>query len=280
MWGELKYPIKAACGRVFANGCGRSVDEMRVVVVNQNDVNAYADSSDRTIGVHAGFLRAAGDDDEIAAVLAHEAAHLLFGHAGKKGSNALGAGLAAGLLTIVAGAAMYHPGTDAMGELAGDMFEVGSEIGRLAYSPEMELEADQFAMFVLRQANRRLTAGTDLIVRLHRGDVPAPVRRGEGWASYLATHPANDHRLAAMRVTLGDIRNGATRPLSKAERAERQRQRIAQQEEARRQETFASAECVALTREYPDCKWWQGEYDWLYITRYPPLQFFGHACNK
>ena len=147
VWKETKHPMLLVCRKVF-QGCKQAMGNMRVVVVNRNDVNAYADATDFTIGVHAGFLRAAGDDDEIAAVLAHEAAHLLFGHAQKKASNAAGYGLIGGLAGIALGAALHQPGMDP--EYVGDMgeagFNVGYETGYLAYSPEMELEADQFAM--------------------------------------------------------------------------------------------------------------------------------------
>ena len=90
----------------------------------------------------------------------------------------------------------------------------------------MEIEADQFAMYVLKHGNLRLTAGTDMIVRLARGDVPVPVRQGDGWAGYLQTHPANDLRFAAMQSTLNRVRSGAVRPLSKAEREVRDRQKV------------------------------------------------------
>ena len=186
--------------------------------VHHESVNAYADASNFTIGVHTGFMRSAGDDDEIAAVLAHEAAHLLFGHNAKKRTNATNAQLITGALAIALGAALQSP--DILNS-AGDMSMHGWNAGYVAYSPEMEIEADQFAMYVLKEVGRRLSAGTDLIVRLHRGDVPAPVRRGDGWAGYLRTHPSGDYRLAAMRSTLDDIRAGATRPISKIQIAMR-----------------------------------------------------------
>lgn len=191
---------------------------MRIVLVPHESVNAYADASNFTIGIHTGFMRSAGDDDEIAAVLAHEAAHLLFGHAQKKQSNAATGGLMAGIAMGALAVAVDPVNSQYVGDMTKTGFDTGWNAGYLAYSPEMEIEADQFAMYVLKEANRRLTAGTDLIVRLHRGDVPAPVRRGDGWAGYLATHPTNDYRLAAMQSTLNDIRGGGIgRPLAKGE---------------------------------------------------------------
>ena len=48
---------------------------------------------------------------------------------------------------------------------AGDFAENIFHAGYVTYSPYMELEADQFAMYVLNNnGNRRLDAGTDLII--------------------------------------------------------------------------------------------------------------------
>ncbi len=266
VWDSLKTPLIQTCSRVFSSGCWNSISNMRVIAVNRNDVNAYADASNFTIGVHAGFMRSAGSDDEVAAVLAHEAAHLLFGHAQKSKSNAATGGLLGGIAMGVLGVAMHQPGmdTDYIGDMMEGGFSAGWSVGYLAYSPEMEIEADQFAMYVLKQANRRLTAGTDLIVRLHRGDVPAPVRRGKGWASYLSTHPSNDYRLAAIQTTLAAIRGGAMWPLSKHEADQRERRRLAEQVRKRK-----AALCKTLVAEYPECEWWHGKFDWGYITDCP-----------
>ena len=274
IWSDVRVSVIQVCISVFGSdynaGCPPAVWKMRLVLVPDESVNAYADPSNYTIGIHQGFMRSAGSEDEIAAVLAHEAAHLLFNHGAKKGRNALGYQILAGIVGI----GMASQG---WGNYTEELMETGWQMGYVSYSPEMELEADQFAVYVLNDADRRLSAASDLIVRLHRGDVPAPVRQGDGWAGYLATHPADDHRLAAMRSTLNDIRNGAVRPLSKVKREAQEHQQMAQQAEARRRTIFESAECVALRREYPDCKWWQGKYDWLYITRCPSP--FGHACQ-
>ena len=88
---------------------------------------------------------------------------------------------------------------------------VGSEIGYAAHSPEMEIEAEQFAMYVMSYANMRVDAARDIIVRLHGGAAPTAIRSGEGWAGYFTTHPPNDYRLAAQQATLRRIRAGHTR---------------------------------------------------------------------
>ena len=211
VWRSLWPSLVTTCQSVFSHGCQESLSRMRIFLIQDNTVNAFADADAHLIGIHAGLMRSAGDDDEIAAVIAHEAAHLLFGHAQKKNRNALGTQVLAGIIGIGIASQGY-------GNYTEELMSTGRQVGYLAYSPEMELEADQFAMYVLKHGNRRLSASTDLIVRLARGDVPSPVRQGDGWAGYLQTHPAHDHRLAAIQSTLNDIRSGGIgRPLAKGE---------------------------------------------------------------
>ena len=218
IWYDLLDPVTQTCNTLFT-GCYEAVMNIKVELVDDQSVNAYADAESYAIGIHTGLMRSAGCDDEIAWVLAHEAAHLLLGHAQKKMSNAATGGLLGGIAMGALGIAIHQPGMDT--EYIGDMAQGGLESGRLAgylvYSPEMELEADQFAAYVMQRAGYRTNAALDIIVRLHRGEVPASVRRGENWAGYLDTHPANDYRLAAMRSVIDDIQNGHSRPLRKGE---------------------------------------------------------------
>ena len=144
VWQDTWPAIRDMCLRVFSSNCEKSMNEMRIVLVPDNSVNAYADSASFTIGIHKGFIRSAGDDDEIAAVIAHEAAHLLFGHARKKASNAARTGLLTGIAMGALGVALHHPGMDQnqIGNMTRDGFDAGFQAGYIAYSPEMELEAD------------------------------------------------------------------------------------------------------------------------------------------
>lgn len=208
-WGRTKFAVRRVCGRIFSD-CARVINPMHVVLVPDPSVNAYADGRTFTIGVHEGMMRAAGSDEELIAVLGHEAAHLLLGHSHSKTSNS-NVGMLVGMLAgVAAGAALYEPGMDQqyISDLTTSSMEAGATVGALAYSPDMEIEADQFAMYVLADLGIRLDAGLDMIVRLNRGFVPGPVRQGEGWAGYLSTHPPHDFRLAAMQATLNRIRSG------------------------------------------------------------------------
>ena len=256
VWKATRPAILDTCRSMFSHGCEESVNQMRLVLVPDESVNAYANASTFTIGVHKGFMRSAGDDDEIAAVLAHEAAHLLFGHAQKKASNAVTGGLLGSIAMGALGVAMHQPGMDTgyIGDMTQVGFESGWAVGRLAYSPEMEIEADQFAMYVLKRANRRLTAGTDLIIRLYRGDVPAPVRSGDGWAGYLATHPADDYRLAAMQSTLDQLTRVG--PSRRSPPGDSLVSRLINGYVPKL--VSLEGECGTWIETYPLCNWWKG----------------------
>ena len=166
-------------------------------------VNAYADSEKYVIGLHTGLMRSVGSEDELVWVMAHEAGHLLFGHAHKI-RNALGYQLIGAAVGWGIGVALESSSAvEVLGELG---METGAQLGYLAYSPEIKLDAGQFAAYVMREAGYGPEASLSMIVRLHRGDVPAHVRRGDGWPGYLDTHLANNCRLIAMASLLEDIR--------------------------------------------------------------------------
>ena len=137
----------------------------------------------------------AGSDDEIAWVMAQEAAHMMFAYTRKKMANATSAQMATGALAIALDVAVGSP---AILDSAGDISMAGYEAGYVAYSPEMEIEADQFAAYVLEEAGLRPEATLDMIVRLHRGAVPAPVCQGDGWAGYLGRKGKTTGRSALM----------------------------------------------------------------------------------
>ena len=137
----------------------------------------------------------------------------------------------------------------------------------------MEIEADQFAAYVLNHAGMRPEATLDMIVRLHRGDVPAPVRRGDGWAGLLRTHPADDYRLAAMRSTLGKIQGGATRPVSKSELIARHTQLAARLQNGYMPTVLSRSGKCAWINEHPNCKWWGGKNDGVLWPLQLPVPF-------
>ena len=111
---------------------------MKVRVFPDDDtINAFA-AADGTLGFYGGFVRMTGND-ELAAVFAHEVAHILFGHNQKTSANTATGMLLGGALGLALGAALYQPGmdTDFISDLGNTGMEAGYGAGSVAYSPEM-----------------------------------------------------------------------------------------------------------------------------------------------
>lgn len=167
-------------------------------------VNAYADQFD-TITLNAGLLLEVRVEAELAAVLAHEYAHVMLGHIEKKYRNAMaGMAIASGLAGIYAAKTGANPET-----FAESWQRAGALAGSRAYSPEMEIEADRLAVYILKEAGYPPTAMRDVIVRMHR---IVPERRRGAFApkrvGFLETHPSNDRRIAHILSAIRDAKAG------------------------------------------------------------------------
>ena len=200
IWSGMTPAVLEICKAVFATGCVEAMSEVQVYLLDHEGVNASADVDGR-IFVNKGLLRAVGSDHEIAAVLAHEVAHVLFSHPAKSSMDASMGGMLGRLLSSTLVLAVV-PGVSphTVQHVGGVGAALGAVQAVARYSPEMELEADQFAMQVMHRAVKPVEAMGDLVVRVHRGGLPLPTGGGKSWASYLNTHPADDARLASMQA--------------------------------------------------------------------------------
>ncbi len=169
-------------------------------------INAYADHRDE-VGMFGGLVGRMGTDGEIAAVLAHEFAHVMYGHVRKKTGNALvGAGVAGGIMAGLAAAS----GAALDPDVYEQWMEIGAGIGSRAYSPAMEIEADRTAIYILKGAGFPPDAMRDSIVRITRMDLRAEVRAvgGTGKVGWLETHPSDDRRIAHILAAIEDAGSG------------------------------------------------------------------------
>ncbi len=167
------------------------------------EINAHADQHDH-IHLYGGLIRVTGTDAEIAAVLAHEFAHVMFGHVQKVQQNALtGMIIAGGLAGLVAAQTDTDPN-----EFLEDSMKIGQTMGGLVYRPSMEIEADRIAVYILAGAGFPASAMRDFIVRLtqmqaHAKAVRSPVRIG-----FLDTHPSDEKRVAHILSGIEAVESG------------------------------------------------------------------------
>ncbi|MHA3913748.1 M48 family metallopeptidase [Halovulum sp. GXIMD14793] len=125
------------------------------------------------------LLRALGNDDEVAFILGHEAAHHIEGHLARSATRSqLGALLLGGLV-----AASGNASDQAVRDAAG----LGAELGRRSYSKNAELEADRLAVDITARSGYNPVRGA------------APFNRIEtGSSGFLSTHPPSSERYRAI----------------------------------------------------------------------------------
>lgn len=147
--------------------------EIRVRAVRAPFVNAFA-LPGGTILVTGPLIEAARGPDELAAVLAHEIAHVERRHAMQAAWRAMGAGL---LLDAVVG------GGSGAGQ---QLIVLAGGFADHRFSRELEAEADDRAIEILQAENISTEGMADFFGRLaHRGDDPR-LRQAAEW---FQTHP-------------------------------------------------------------------------------------------
>lgn len=120
--------------------------------------------------------------DEMAFILAHEAAHHIEGHLARQQQNAtLGAAVFGQLAGAIGG---QNPDAIVAAQ------EFGAALGARTYSKDFELEADALGTVITAQAGFDPLLGADFFFR-----IPDPGN------SFLGTHPANADRVATVRRT-------------------------------------------------------------------------------
>ncbi|EBA13037.1 M48 family metallopeptidase [Roseobacter sp. CCS2] len=156
--------------------------DFRIVVDDRpgQGVNAFQtlDRSGRPIiGFTVPLIAEARNRDELAFVMAHEAAHHIRGHIAQQQQNAALGGLLIGSLAGALGA------TDIEGAQ-----RLGASVGARTYSKDFELEADALGTQIAAAAGFDPLRGADFFFR-----IPDPGDR------FLGTHPPNADRLRTVR---------------------------------------------------------------------------------
>ena len=127
----------------------------------------------------------ARNEDELAFVLGHEAAHHISGHIARQQQNAVaGAVIFAGLATLSGGDA----GTIRSAQ------ELGAQVGARSYSKNFELEADALGTIITTRAGYDPLRGAAFFTR-----IPDPGDK------FLGTHPPNASRLDTVRRTVAGM---------------------------------------------------------------------------
>jgi predicted Zn-dependent protease len=178
-------------GEKIAAASGRTDQQWEFVAFDNPDVNAFVLPGGK-VGFFRGLLEMAGGEDEIAAVMGHEAGHVVARHAAERLSQQLA--VQAGV--VVATIALSGEFGQFADEIAGAL-GMGAMYGViLPYSRQHELEADRLSVGLMAQAqfdpNGSLSFWQKMMALSGGGGPPA----------LLSTHPANEDRLAALTAEI------------------------------------------------------------------------------
>jgi Zn-dependent protease with chaperone function len=137
------------------------------------------------IAVTLGLIADVRNQDELAFILSHEAAHHIAGHIEIAQQTAM---LGAAILGQIAGAGGASPAA------IRDAEALGAFVGARTYSQAFELEADALGAVIAARAGYDPLRGAEFFFR-----IPDPGNR------FLGTHPPNAERLAVVRQTVAEL---------------------------------------------------------------------------
>lgn len=167
---------------------------LELVLVQNNTLNAFAVPGG-IIGVHTGLLSYAKTENQLAAVLSHEMAHLSQRHYArqleqqKNMSIPLYAGLLASLVLLATSGSSSDAGMAALATTQGLAID-----SQLRFSRQNEQEADRIGMQTMIQAGLDPYAASEMFEQMLRG-----VRYGRRPPEFLLTHPVTESRIADAR---------------------------------------------------------------------------------
>lgn len=168
-----------------------SVASWEFAVLDSPAINAFVLPGGK-VGFYRGLMEAAASDDEIAAVVGHEVAHVAARHAAERVSQQMAVELG---VTLASAALSEEYGQNA--DIIAGALGAGALYGViLPYSRMQELEADRLGVNLMRQADFDPAGALSFWRRMASGD--------EGAIEWMSTHPADQTRLARLQTLIGE----------------------------------------------------------------------------
>ncbi len=153
-----------------------------LVVFKEPSANAFA-LPGRKIGVHTGLLAVAANQDQLAAVLGHEVAHVLANHGNERVSQQTAVSQGMSITQ-----AILSP-QSALGQAGMGLLGVGAQYGILMpYSRAHESEADIYGLDLMAKAGFDPRESVTLWVNMGKAG-------GETPPEFMSTHPAHKTRI-------------------------------------------------------------------------------------
>jgi len=167
------------------------------LLLDSDEINAFA-APGGLILVTRGMVRCCTNEDELAAVLAHEICHVEQKH----GLSAIKQGRLTEAFTIVAAESAKQMGSEELASLTrefeGSVGDVVMTLTTSGYSRNQERSADAAAVELLRRAGYPETAMITMLLRMNERLTDA------GGLGFAKTHPSARSRADALRTMVGD----------------------------------------------------------------------------
>jgi predicted Zn-dependent protease len=182
--------VRAVAQRLV-QAAGLSDRPWQYVVFEDPTANAFVLPGGQ-IGVNTGLLAIVDNDDQLAAVIGHEIAHMTLNHAAERYSQQAATQIGLGIAQSALGGGA---GTDRAKTIA-SLGGIGAQLGvLLPFSRRHELEADRLGVDYMARAGFRPSQALQLWRNM------AASRTGAGGAGGIAsTHPSDADRLAALEA--------------------------------------------------------------------------------
>jgi predicted Zn-dependent protease len=165
--------------------------EWEFVVFDIREPNAFAMPGGK-VGVNSGLIALAnGNEDQIAAVLGHEIAHVAFRHSNKRMSQAMGIALGG---VILNSAMRNKSSTDRM--LASGVYGLGTTVGMaLPFSRSQEQEADHRGLYYAAMAGYDPRGAISFWKKMQGG-------KKRKMPQFLSTHPNPGNRIDFLNANM------------------------------------------------------------------------------
>ncbi len=174
-------------------------------VLDSPEINAFA-LPGGYVYVTRGIMAYLDSEAELAGVIGHEIGHVTARHGAQRATRQQTAGLGV-LAATVLGAVLEGRGVSGAGDLASQASQVAAAGYVASYSREQETQADQLGAEYLSRNQYNPQNMVDVIgVLKNQEQFAAETAKAEGKpepsaASWLASHPSNDKRLADIKQT-------------------------------------------------------------------------------
>ncbi len=182
--------LTEVAGRVVT-AAGLGDQQWEFAVIEDDSLNAFALPGNR-IGVHSGMMEFVENDDQLAAIIGHEIAHIQAQHSGERYSQQLLGQIGMNAASI----ALAASETPAANEIAA-VLGAGVNFGvLLPYSRRHELEADSLGVRYMAEAGYDPRAAIRVWQRMmqEQGRAQQP--------EFMSTHPSDQTRIANLEQTI------------------------------------------------------------------------------